>query len=143
MTKLRRRSLRLLLALLLGAPLAVVGPVAPAHAGACYDGATAWFANANATIVRIPSSGSYRTTWRCADINFTVRQFSDAYFQGLVRVCFVSAGYCNSWKYYNGADPNLDWMVIASNVKDGTTFRVEIDFYESSWGNHYGGLLAY
>jgi hypothetical protein len=84
------------------------------------------------------------TTNRCQDINFSNRsQSGDQTFQALIRVCFVAAGYCqSSWKYYY-SDANTDWMVIASDVRDGTTFRLEFQFFESTFGSTYGNLIAF
>lgn len=94
--------------------------------------------------VYLPSaSGIYKTTNRCRDINF--RSFSrsgDEPLEANIRVCFVRAGYCqSSWKYYFG--DRGDWMVIASNVKDGTWFRVEFQFYASSFRSKYDTLIAF
>jgi hypothetical protein len=90
----------------------------------------------------MPSASTvYVTTKRCQDINFRTLSISgDEELQANIRVCFVRAGYCqSSWKYYRG----WDWMVIASNVKDGTWFRIEIQFYESTFGSSYENLVAF
>lgn len=87
---------------------------------------------------------TYKTTNRCNDINFSNRSASgDEDFQALIRVCFVGAGYCqSSWKYYDSsAWP--DYIVIASDVRDNTTFRLEFQFFESNYGSRYGNLIAF
>jgi hypothetical protein len=122
-----------------------VAEPASAIPGPCYDGAVYGAVTGGPTNAYLPSStGTYRTTSRCADINFTNRSHSgDEYFQALIRVCFVGAGYCqSSWKYYYKGS-GVDWMVIASDVRDGTTFRLEFQFYESTFGSRFENLVAF
>jgi hypothetical protein len=113
--------------------------------GPCLDNAAVGYVTASPANAYLPSaSGTYTTTNRCQDINFSNRsQSGEQAFQALIRVCFVAAGYCqSSWKYYY-QDGNTDWIVIASNVKDGTTFRLEFQFFESTFGSTYGNLIAF
>lgn len=116
-----------------------------ARPGLCLDNAASGYVTGGPANAYLPSaSGTYTTTNRCQDINFSNRsQSGDEPFQALIRVCFVSAGYCqSSWKYYY-SDAGTDWMVIATNVKDGTRFRLEFQFYESTFGSGYGNLIAF
>ncbi len=117
----------------------------PALPGPCLDNGAVGYVTGGPANAYLPSpSGTYTTTNRCRDINFTNRsQSGDQAFQALIRVCFVSAGYCqSSWKYYY-KNSSTDWMVIASDVKDGTRFRLEFQFYESTFGSGYGTLIAF
>jgi hypothetical protein len=131
-----------LLALL---PVLVLGPgpaTASAAPGPCLDNAGGGEVTGGPANAYLPSASTvYITTNRCRDINF--RNFAisgDEDLQANIRVCFVRAGYCqSSWKYYYGSS----WMVIASNVKDGTWFRIEIQFYESTFGSTYDNLVAF
>lgn len=80
----------------------------------------------------------YTATNRCQEINFAIIA-KDSDFSGNVRVCFVRAGYCNSWKPYNS---RWDvWKVIASDVRDGTTFRIELNYDNTTFG-HYQGRVS-
>ncbi|MCP2250659.1 hypothetical protein [Lentzea aerocolonigenes] len=134
-----------LLALL---PVFALGPVpatASAAPGPCLDNGVDGVVTGSPANVLLPSaSGTYTTTKRCRDINFILRSSSgDERFQANIRVCFVRAGYCQSaWKYYYD-DENNGWMVIASNVKDGTTFRLEFQFYEPTFGSTYWTSIAF
>ncbi|WP_066947021.1 hypothetical protein [Streptomyces lushanensis] len=129
-----------LLGALLALPLGLL-PSSPAYAAACYDGATIWYATADSPNPLLPSrTDHYTTSPRCGDINFRVAQTSNTSFNALVRVCFVRTGECNGWKSYRWGN---DWLVIASNVLDNTTFRVEIQSAESMHGIRVGGFLAY
>jgi hypothetical protein len=112
---------------------------------ACLDNAVYGAVVGGPSNAYLPSpTGTYRTTNRCNDINFTNRSASgDEDFQALIRVCFVGAGYCQSaWKYYDSSEWP-DWMVIASNVRDNTTFRLEFQFFESNYGSRYENLIAF
>jgi hypothetical protein len=128
----------------LGSGVAGATSASPAP-GVCLDNAVVGYVTGGPANAYLPSaSGTYRTTSRCQDVNFSNRSGSgNEAFQALIRVCFVAAGYCqSSWKYYY-TDAGHGWMVIASNVKDGTTFRLEFQFYESTFGSSYGNLIAF
>ncbi|MET7374933.1 hypothetical protein [Micromonospora arida] len=129
----------MLTAALIGAPLAVI-PALPAQAAACLDGAVSWWADqAGSANQLFPSSStSYKTSTRCNDINFRVGKSS---FTGNVRVCWVSAGGCNSWKKHTSTTGG--WMLIATDVKDNTTFRVELDFASADYGKFPAGQVAF
>lgn len=103
----------------------------------CYGGASSWSRStyANGTI-RLPSSGYYTTTSRCGDINFKIDSSGDL---GTVDVdvCFQSTG-CNSMKYIS----DYNWHLIATDVKDGTTFYVNIHNTQD-WSFAATGRLAY
>ncbi|HEX7303957.1 hypothetical protein [Lentzea sp.] len=118
------------------------GATASAAPGPCLDNGVVGYVTGGPANAYLPSAtGSYRTTNRCQDINFSNRSASgEQTLQVLIRVCFVSAGYCqSSWKYYRDSG----WIVVASDVKDGTTFRLEFQFYESTYGSSYGNLIAF
>ncbi|MEU8069661.1 hypothetical protein [Micromonospora sp. NPDC049151] len=110
---------------------------------ACYDGAVTGYVTAGSGKAYLPSStGYYTTSSRCGDINFSNRSYDNQNINAQIRVCFVSAGYCQStWKHYTSTTGA--WMVIASNVADGTRFRLEFTFASNTWGSHYGNLIAY
>jgi hypothetical protein len=109
----------------------------PAQAAACiaFDNLRSW----SATAFRGTSaSPTYTTTRNCRDINFGWAETSTSQAPiGNVRVCFVRAGTCNTWKRYNGDTAALE-IVIASNVSDGTTYRVEFLWNESVYGSRFG-----
>jgi hypothetical protein len=141
------KHLRGIAALLALATAVFFGPAqataSAAVPGSCLGTADGGVVTGGPVNALLPSaSGSYRTSNRCRDINFRVLSESgDEFLQANIRVCFVRAGYCqSSWKYFYG-DTGA-WMVIASNVKDDTTFRLEIQFYESSFGSKYEVLIA-
>jgi len=107
-----------------------------AAAGACDASANlhVWYAYYGSGT---QSSPTYTTTSKCVDINFGVREFDEKEPVGKVRVCFVGAGYCqSSWKSYNGSTQND--IVVASNVKDGTTYKIE---WQWTSGDMFGAAI--
>jgi hypothetical protein len=135
--------------LLLAVPLAAVPGTAaqasPAAAlAACYDGYVYLTAYADSGILTYPSStGYYTTTSRCGDINFYNQSWqATSEMDASLRVCFVSTGSCDSWKGYDARNP-YTWILIATNVKDGTRFRVQMSFAEKNWGGRYTNRLAF
>jgi hypothetical protein len=148
MLKKRGRLLSVLMGLLLALPLAAVpaagAQAAPAVPGACYDGYVYLTVYADSGTLTFPSStGYYTTTSRCVDINFYNQSWQATYeMDANIRVCFVSTGSCNSWKRYD-AKTSVTWMLIATNVKDGTRFRVQMSFAEKNWGGRYTNRLAF
>jgi hypothetical protein len=128
-------------AMLLGLSLAVLPASSAQAASACLDNGPTFslFTHPSGGSAVLPTDGSvYTTTNRCQDINFAIIA-KDSDFSGNVRVCFVRAGYCNSWKPYNS---RWDvWKVIASDVRDGTTFRVELNYDNTTFG-HYQGRVS-
>ncbi|MEV4628204.1 hypothetical protein AB0J90_18185 [Micromonospora sp. NPDC049523] len=132
---------RVVLALALGIPLAVA-PTTPALAAGCYDGSVWAGGTASDANTFDPSrTGYYTTTSRCNDINFLPVSTSgdSAYWDVFIRVCWVNLGTCNSWKSPDAGE----WTVIASNVKDGTRFRVETDWTEPMWGSRWNTKIAF
>ncbi|MCD7443914.1 hypothetical protein K4B79_37615 [Streptomyces lincolnensis] len=78
--------------------------------------------------------GPYTTTSRCNDINLRITSWGNAN-PLMVRVCFypTSGGSsCNSWKQFTKSDLN-DWRVIATDVKDGTKYRVSMDYASNTF----------
>jgi hypothetical protein len=83
-------------------------------------------------------SSVFRTTANCRDINFWVgaKEDADPYPSGRVKVCFVAAGYCQSgWKnfYWNQSSRT----VVATNVNDGVTFKVVVEWNAVCYGGRY------
>jgi hypothetical protein len=113
--------------------LANPGAASAAPAAACISSSNlrAWSTTSGGT----KTSPTYTTTVNCVDINFGWAATDNTIPVGKVRVCFVGAGYCQStWKSYNG-NTAADTVVIATNVSDGTTYRVEFA-YSSASGEH-------
>ncbi|AOS64091.1 hypothetical protein [Actinoalloteichus hymeniacidonis] len=83
----------------------------------CYGGAVSY----KTMGIHLPSStGYYRTTSRCNDINLRLDQGSDSV---SAIVCFRRTGACNNAKTVKLGG---GWHVIATDVLDGTDFRVQI-----------------
>lgn len=101
----------------------------PAAAAACIsvDNGHGWGPTASTTNSKSPT---WTTTVNCRDINVNFASYrGDTRPTGRIRICFVGAGYCqSSWKTLQTGT-----HVIATNVADGTTYRVEID-----WTGAYG-----
>ncbi|GGN18838.1 hypothetical protein FHR83_004024 [Actinoplanes campanulatus] len=115
-----------------------------ASAAACIstDNVHSWYVNGSASAGN-SKSPTYTTTANCQDINFAlgeVAESGDAV--GRVRVCFVGAGYCqSSWKSYNSRTQNR--IVVATNVSDGTTFKMEFDWGTGTVADRFGfGIWA-
>jgi len=114
-------------AALLAATGLTLGVSASADAATCYGGAETFKKPDNAKYA--PTSGWYKTTNRCNDINIQVAR------EGLskgrnVKVCFQNGG-CQS--AYKLAKAN-EWTVIATDVKDGTTFRFQFESAKGAAG---------
>jgi hypothetical protein len=114
-----RKTVGALLATLSAAVLTSAGGVASAASeiGAaprsCY-GSGVNFAKGN-TGFYFPNAGSISTTSNCSDINLRVQQNT------FVRVCFTGK---NCQANYKKTTPG-QWLVVATNVKDGVPFRFE------------------
>ncbi|AVV40903.1 hypothetical protein PYK79_26100 [Streptomyces sp. ID05-04B] len=112
--------------------LASVGVLAggtPASAATCYDGAT-YFSGES---YYHPSSGTYTTTSRCNDINVKITNLLITPYRK-VKVCFYPSSapsYCQS----NYTTVDSDWTVVASDVRDGTRYRLK--FETLSWVQAY------
>jgi hypothetical protein len=75
-------------------------------------------------------STPYVTSSYCNDINMKFTQLPGPAY---VRICFVHANYCNSWKYYTATNT---WYAPATTVLDGTTYVIQFQTYAS--GNVFG-----
>ncbi|MFI7650633.1 hypothetical protein ACIBTZ_31845 [Micromonospora sp. NPDC049460] len=77
-----------------------------------------------------PTSGTYRTTTQCRDIQ--VRNTGDGKISGPFHACVVLAGRAtcnNGWTYV----PPGQWRNLAVNVKDGTRFYIWISVNLGTW----------
>lgn len=106
-----------------GALLATAGAAsATAAEGAvratCFGGAAPFSKPAN--IAQAPQGARvfFYTSNRCADINIKPTNRS-----ARARVCFEATAQCNSYK---SAPANV-WTVIATNVRDGSGFRIDFE----------------
>jgi hypothetical protein len=116
-----------------------------ASAAACISAANAnvWYVNGSASAAT-SSSPTYRTTANCRDVNFALSVVNNnGHAVGRVRVCFVGAGYCqSSWKSYNSKTTSNE-IVVATNVSDGSTFRMEFDWGTGTVADRMGfGIWA-
>jgi hypothetical protein len=108
-------------AVLLAATGLTLGVQASADAATCYGGAVGFKKAQGAKYV--PTTGWYKTSSRCSDINVKIARVPANLLARNVKVCFQNGG-CQS--AYKRAKVN-EWTVIATNVKDGTTFRLAFD----------------
>ncbi|WLW52765.1 hypothetical protein [Streptomyces sp. YU58] len=119
--------------LVLAAGALTVGTASNAAAATCYGGATSeTFAMGSDEAEH--RFGPYTTTSRCNDINLRITSWGNAN-PLMVRVCFypTSGGSsCNSWKQFTKSDLN-EWRVIATDVKDGTKYRVSMDYASNTF----------
>ena len=92
--------------------------VGTAAAAGCYDGAKS-VGKVEGNFY-VPTSGSWTTSSRCADINLKLKTIPERE----VRVCFLpsSGGTACQSSYKLVGD---DWEVVASAVKDGTKFKFQ------------------
>ncbi|MFE9187787.1 hypothetical protein ACFYMB_31150 [Micromonospora haikouensis] len=76
-----------------------------------------------------PTSGTYRTTTQCRDIQ--IRNTGDGKESGPFHACVVFAGRatCNHWTYV----PAGQWRNLAVDVKDGTRFYIWISVNLSTY----------
>ncbi|MFI5493393.1 hypothetical protein [Actinoplanes sp. NPDC051859] len=123
-----------------------VAPSSQAQAATCYGGAASWNSSASHDNVMLPNAISaparWTTTSRCGDINFFVDEGTGT-FNANVRVCFDRTGCQSSWKQFRAGDAEK-WRVIATDVLDGTKFRIEIDYqFVPQGGRRYGGKVAF
>ncbi len=92
------------------------------------------FASQANTTYEFPSRATpYVTSSYCTDINLKLTSLPGS---ASVRICFVHANYCNSWKTYSSTNV---WYTPATDVSDGTTYVVQ--FKTTGTGNVYG-LIA-
>jgi len=115
-----KRTLASAGAILLAATGLTLGVNASADAATCYGGAATFTKESGLRYA--PTDAWFKTTSRCKDINVKLRR--DPVFRGeYVKVCFRNAGCQPSFKYAE----NDVWTVIATDVKDGTSFRLVFD----------------
>ncbi|WP_415949702.1 hypothetical protein [Streptomyces sp. KLOTTS4A1] len=125
--------------LVLAAGALTVGTATTAQAATCYGGAS-YKSFALGSDEAEHRFGPYYTSSRCNDINLKITSWGNAS-PLYVRVCFypTSGGsYCNSWKKFYKSSSLNNWRVIATDVRDGTKFRVSMDF----GSNTFKGYLA-
>jgi hypothetical protein len=78
-------------------------------------------------------STPYVTSSHCKDINM---KFTTLPGPAYVRICFVHANYCNSWKYYGARNT---WHTPATDVENGTTYVVQL---QSTASGKLSGFIA-
>jgi hypothetical protein len=108
----------------------------PAQAAVtCYGQAfNIGFSASSGVLYEFPSrSTPYVTSKYCNDINM---KFTSLPGPANVRICFVRANYCNSWKNYTATN---QWYTPATNVLDGTTYVVQ---FETDTSGQVSGLIA-
>jgi hypothetical protein len=108
-------------AVLLAATGLTLGVQASADAATCYGGAEPFKKRPSAKYQ--PSSGWYKTTSRCNDINIKIGRYPENLVSRNVKVCFENGGCQSAYKRAKVEE----WTVIATDVKDGTTFRFQFD----------------
>jgi hypothetical protein len=112
---------------LAAAGITVASGTSEASAAGCYDSAVS--VTKKSTSLYAPADSSrFKTTSACKDINLkeNASGVPDGFY---VRVCFDNGGCQSSYKWVAN---NSDWRVIASDVKDGTTYRFQFKHYEAS-----------
>lgn len=115
------------LALLTGGLVAGVGAQSASAAG-CYDGAITHVVRAG-ELWSPRGDGKWKTTSACNDIN--VRLSSGATNgDRLVHVCFYPSSGGESCQSRDTRVSPGEWTVVASNVKDGTKFKLR-------WSSRY------
>lgn len=128
-SKVWKRAIRLVATtfgvVLAAASITVAGGTTEASAGACYDSAVQ-VTKPDWSLYYPTGSARFKTTSACRDINLKENSSNttNGYY---VRVCFDNGGCQSSYKWIANDD---DWRVIASDVKDGTTYRFQFKMYE-------------
>jgi hypothetical protein len=105
----------------------------------CYGGSHSWGLNmGNDEAPHYMPNTYWVTSSRCQDINLRITGYGSS--RVTARVCFIPYGsprYCNTHKWFYRGD--TAWRMIASDVRDGTRFQVELDFASG----YYSGYIAY
>ncbi|WP_415949701.1 hypothetical protein [Streptomyces sp. KLOTTS4A1] len=124
-----RKAIAMLTATLSLAGAGVLAGAGTASAATCYGGESRFSKDGG----YYPASGRLTTTYRCNDINvrFTNNIITPS---RKVKVCFYptsGSAYCqrNYTTVYGG-----NWATVATNVKDGTKFRLK---FENEWVQGY------
>ncbi|GAA1629367.1 hypothetical protein GCM10009679_37980 [Saccharothrix algeriensis] len=122
----------------LAGTLTTVLTASPAAAAGCYEGAVS-FPTQNLTVGSIrylPSASSYYTTSsRCSDIQIDLTNNGDVYWD--VRLCWWG-GTC---KPYQLVRANAGYVILATQVLDGTKFTIQI-YNSFDWDYPVGGKVA-
>ena len=131
MSKMKKRIVVMVSGLaLLGGAITAATTIAPepALAAGCYDSAKSFYKRPSG--YEIPTgSGWWKTTSNCNDINIRLADNS-THDARTVKVCFERTGCQGSWTTVR----KDRWTVVASNVKDGTTYRLKYSTYKGSPG---------
>jgi hypothetical protein len=136
--RLRQLALMAVLAALASAFTAVV-TATPAAAATCYGGANSFPSQVlySQETRYLPAPGTYYTTSsRCRDIQIDLINNGDVYWD--VRLCWWNSGVCKPFQQVNA---NAGFVILATNVLDGTKFRVEIH-NSFDWEYPVGGRVA-
>jgi hypothetical protein len=120
-----RRIVAATLSMVTTVGIGLAGPARATAAVSCYGGATSY------TIRNGDKLGTFTASTRCRDVNVRVTRTSQP-LRTDVRVCFVDAGYCNAWRVVHIAEAGMnEWVVAASDVRDGVRFNIETDLNSS------------
>ncbi|GAA5025362.1 hypothetical protein [Streptomyces siamensis] len=127
MTRTRRTTavLAAVTALLTGAATAPALAQSETAATSCYGGAKSLTYHYSATAVEF---GTYTTSSRCADINIKLSSSAT----GFLDACIVFVDHtslCNHDDTYSTFGPQ--WATVATDVKDGTHFRLRVHAYDT------------
>ena len=114
-------------AVLLAATGLTVGVGQTASAATCYGGAESFKKPEHARYA--PTSGWFTKTSRCNDINIMLAREGQSAGRD-VRVCFQNGGCQSAYKVVKFNE----WTVIATDVKDGTTFRFQFEIATAAAG---------
>ncbi|MGD1218380.1 MULTISPECIES: hypothetical protein [Streptomyces] len=127
MTRTRRTTavLAAVTALLTGAATAPALAQSETAATSCYGGAKSLTYHYSADAVEF---GTYTTSSRCADINIKLSSSAT----GFLDACIVFVDHtslCNHDDTYSTFGPQ--WATVATDVKDGTHFRLRVHAYDT------------
>lgn len=100
----------------------VVAAQAPAEAAGCRASpySATWSATASPHAYLPSSTGTYTTTSQCSDINIRTTNGTSTY------GCVIFTAHTSSCNYTTFISSSGAWVNIATNVRDGTKFRVKI-----------------
>lgn len=110
----------------------VAATQAPAAAAGCRAApySATWTATASPTAHLPSSTGAYTTTSQCSDINMRTTNGLSTF------ACVIFIVHTTACNYTTLVPGNGSWVNIATNVADGTRFRVKIWHSGSeSWVN--------
>ncbi|MET8813569.1 hypothetical protein ABZW47_16340 [Streptomyces sp. NPDC004549] len=130
MTRTRRTA-----AVLATTALLAAGATAPAAAQAegaaasCYSGAVSLTYHYSTAAVEY---GTYTTTSRCSDINIKLSSSATGFLDACV-VFVDHTSLCNHDNTYSTFGPQ--WATVATDVKDGTRFKLRVHAYDTDAQN--------